>query len=491
MRAPGWQGEQLIVWVDLNPVTADVEPGAEAAVELTVRNTGDIVEEYHLQATGDPARWCSIEPQTLRLYPGTTGIAHLTFAPPRSSESQAGPQSYAVKVTPREDRENTFAIEGVLRVAEFADIRADLIPATTRGWHRGRVKLAVDNFSNTVASASVSTTSSNSNLQVDIRTPALRLQPGRAQFSKFSVRPGRLLWFGAKARHQYNITVSPSGLGQPVSLQGTYMQSALLPRWLQRLLMFAAAGAAAILALWFGIRPSFDTSAQASPQPVAATAPQVVVIQPTPSAPSSSATPTPPKPSQSQVAPPPSTSSQPAAPPASTSSQAPPPPHTSAKPTPPQQIKTTNVLNYAANGSMDLNNDNFVNGQKIGIWETNHSPAQTWTVWEYADGSLVIKSDGKPDSDGVKVLQVEPNNDPDQNNVDISDDFNGIPGLQAHLTADFQQWTLTSIPGNGTYGVLKNKHTNTCLSSTGMHGFFTMAPCNTGDQNQWFWLFAV
>ncbi|MBS2551591.1 hypothetical protein KGQ19_32460 [Catenulispora sp. NL8] len=478
------------MWVDLNPVTADVEPGAEAAVELTVRNTGDIVEEYHLQATGDPARWCSVEPQTLRLYPGTTGTARLTFAPPRSSEAQAGPQSYAVKVTPREDRENTFAIEGVLRVAEFADIRADLIPATTRGWHRGRVKLAVDNYSNTVASASVSTTSSNSNLQVDIRTPALRLQPGRAQFSKFSVRPGRLLWFGAKARHQYNITVAPSGLGQPVSLQGTYMQSALLPRWLQRLLMFAAAGAAAILALWFGIRPSFDTSAQASPQPVAATAPQVVVIQPTPAAPSTSATPTPPKPTQSPAAPP-SSSQGGAPPPQTTPSKAPPPPHTSAKPAPPAQIKTTNILNYSANASVDLNEDKFNDGQQVDIWPTNHSPAQTWTVWEYPDGSLVIQSNDKPESAGTKVVQVEPNNDAAQNDVDISDDFNGVPGLQGHLTADFQQWTLTSIPGNATYGVLKNKHTNTCLASKGSAQWLTMAPCNTGDQSQWFWLFAV
>ena len=132
--------------------------------------------------------------------------------------------------------------------------------------------------------------------------------------------------------------------------------------------------------------------------------------------------------------------------------------------------------------------DQFNDGQPIGIWETNHSAAQTWTVWVYSDGSLVIQSDDKPESAGTKVLQVDPQNATD---VDISDDWDGVDGLKAHLTADFQQWTLTSIPNNTTYGVLKNKHTGTCVSSTGMHGFFTMAPCNTGDQNQWFWLFAV
>ncbi|MBS2537633.1 hypothetical protein KGQ20_33265 [Catenulispora sp. NF23] len=477
------------MWVDLNPVTADVEPGAEATVELTVRNTGDIVEEYHLQTTGDPGKWAVVEPQTLRLYPGTTGTARLTFSPPRSPDAQAGPQSYAVKVTPREDRENTFAIEGVLRVAEFADIRADLLPVTTRGWHRGRVRLAVDNFSNTAASASVATTSNNSNLQVDIRTPALRLQPGRAQFSKFSVRPGRLLWFGAKARHQYTITVSPSGLGQPVSLQGTYMQSALLPRWLQRLLMFVAAGAVAVLGLWFGIHPSFASSTQASPQPAAATGPQVVIIQPTPAAPSSTPTPTPTPPKPTSAAPPPQPSSSQAAPPPASTSKPVAPPPASPKPSALGQIKADNILNYATNQSVDLYQDNFTSGQQVELWQTLHNDAQSWSVWLYDDqptADLVFQSTGKPDSAGTKVLEIDPNNTA---NVIISDDWGGVPGLQSKMVGDYQEWNLANVPGHDTYGVLKNKHTGTCLAGQGSGKWLTALPCNTGDQNQWFALF--
>ena len=129
--------------------------------------------------------------------------------------------------------------------------------------------------------------------------------------------------------------------------------------------------------------------------------------------------------------------------------------------------------------------------QQVDIWPTNHSAAQTWTVWIYTDGSLVIQSNDKPESAGTKVLQVEQTNDPGNTDVDISDDWAGVQGLKDHLTADFQQWTLSSIPGHDTYGVLKNKHTGTCLANAGSQQWLTMAPCNTGDQNQWFWLFAV
>ena len=458
------------MWVDLTPVTADVEPGSETAVEVTVRNTGDIVEEYHLQVTGDPGRWCLVEPQALRLYPGTTGTAQLTFAPPRSSDAQAGPQPYAVKVTPRESRENTFAIEGVLRVEEFADMRAELLPPTTRGWHRGRVRLAVDNYSNTATSAAVAATSTASDVQVDIRTPALQIQPGRAHFSKFSVRPGRLLWFGTKVKHPYTITVTPSGLGQPVTIQGSYLQSALLPRWLQRLVMFAGALTAAGLALWFGIHPSFASSAQSAPQPAAATNPTVNVAPPS-------------------IAPPPSPSQHPTSAestkPATAPTKAPPPPaaQTSTKPAPPPPpslMQTNNILNYAANASIDLNMDKFNNGQQVDLWDTNHSRAQAWTVWSYSDGTVVIQSDDQ--TTGAKVIQTKQN---DPGTVELWDTDGGLNGLNHKQANDTQQWIMSTIPNGAPFVTLKNKKTGTCLAGKGDKQWLTTAQCNNGDPNQW------
>ncbi len=303
-------------WVNLEPLSAAVEPGDSTVVDLRIRNTGDIVEEYRVEVVGDPAVWCAVEPSTIRLYPGTIGAVSLTFAPPRASESAAGPQPYGVRVTPLEDPEGVAVPEGILTVASFVDVRAELVPPTVRGWRRARPRLVVSNYGNALATASVAVTGPGNRVDIDIRTPSLQIQPGRAHFSVLRLRPERLLWFGQKVTHPFTTTLQVSGR-EPVTAAGTYNQTALLPRWLGGL--FAGLSALVLLfaGLWLAVRPSVATDATA--QVAMAGAPTVAVPAPsTPAAPAPSSSQQPPVSSSSASAPaPPAGSSAPPAKPSS------------------------------------------------------------------------------------------------------------------------------------------------------------------------------
>jgi len=222
-------------------------------VALRVRNTGDIVEEYHVDVVGDPALWCVIEPSSVRLYPGTTTTVQLTFSPPRNSG--AGPHPFGVRVTPVETPDAVMVPEGNLTVTPFVDIRAELLPPTVRGWRRAKPKLVVDNYGNTTATAAVLANGSGNRLDFDIRTPSLQIPPGRAHFSVLRVRPERTLWLGQKVTHPFSTTLQLSGT-EPVSASGTYLQSALLPRWMARLLALLLALLGVFAGLWLAINPS-------------------------------------------------------------------------------------------------------------------------------------------------------------------------------------------------------------------------------------------
>lgn len=82
-------------------------------MRLRLRNTGDVVDEYRFEPVGDVAPWTVVEPQTLRLYPGTTGTVELTFSPPRSPDAVAGPNPFAVRITPTVHPEATTVPEGI------------------------------------------------------------------------------------------------------------------------------------------------------------------------------------------------------------------------------------------------------------------------------------------------------------------------------------------------------------------------------------------
>ncbi len=188
-------------------------------MRLRLRNTGDVVDEYRFEPVGDVAPWTTVEPQTLRLYPGTTGTVELTFAPPRTPDATAGPNPYAVRITPTEHPEATTVPEGNLTITPFTEVRAELVPPTVKGRFRGRPKLAVDNLGNTRLTASVSGSDNGDHLSYDIHPSNVQIEPGRAAFVKATLKPRQIIWFGSKEQRPYVLAVQRSG-AKPQPVEG-------------------------------------------------------------------------------------------------------------------------------------------------------------------------------------------------------------------------------------------------------------------------------
>ncbi|WP_406350134.1 ricin-type beta-trefoil lectin domain protein [Streptomyces sp. NBC_00658] len=284
----------MSLWTSLEPPSATVDPGSRTTVRLRLRNTGDVVDEYRFEAVGDVAPWTTVEPQSLRLYPGTTGTVELTFAPPRSPDAVAGPNAYAVRITPTEHPEATTVPEGNLTITPFTEIRAELVPPTVKGRFRGKSKLAIDNLGNTKLTASLSGSDNGDQLSYDIHPSNIQVEPGRAAFVKTTLKPKQIIWFGSKEQRPYTLAVQRSGT-KPVDVEGTYVQRGFLPRWLATFLGIFMALAITFVMLWIAYKPPVRSVATEKLQEAGtSTLPPVTpsLGAPTPSA-ASGATPSP------------------------------------------------------------------------------------------------------------------------------------------------------------------------------------------------------
>ncbi|MFF3658587.1 hydrolase [Streptomyces olivochromogenes] len=279
----------MSLWTSLEPASSTVDPGGSTKVRLRLRNTGDVVDEYRFEPVGDVAPWTVVEPQTLRLYPGTTGTVELTFSPPRSPDAVAGPNPFAVRITPTEHPEATTVPEGNLTITPFTEVRAELVPPTVKGRFRGRPKLAVDNLGNTRLTASVSGSDNGDHLSYDIHPSNVQIEPGRAAFVKATLKPRQIIWFGSKEQRPYTLAIQRSGTG-PQPVEGTYVQRGFLPRWLATFLGVFMALAITFVMLWIAYKPQVRTSATEKLQEAG-----ISTLPPSPSA--SVAPPTPPSPS--------------------------------------------------------------------------------------------------------------------------------------------------------------------------------------------------
>ncbi|MBF9073144.1 peptidoglycan-binding protein [Streptacidiphilus fuscans] len=260
----------MSIWTSLEPASTTVDPGGTALVRLRVRNTGDIVDEYRFVPVGAVAPYVTVEPATLRLYPGTTGTVELRFAPPRTPDATAGPNPYGIQVVPSEHPEATTVPEGNLTITPFTELRAELVPHTVRGRFRGRPVLALDNLGNTRVTASVAGGDNGDQLAFELHPASVQIEPGRAAFVKATVRPQRVTWLGRKENRPFRLTAQRSG-AERLPVDGTFVQLAVLPRWLATVFSLVAGLAVACVALWFAYAPHLHSLARPLTQSVAAT----------------------------------------------------------------------------------------------------------------------------------------------------------------------------------------------------------------------------
>lgn len=230
----------------LRPATIRVDPGGETSFDISVRNTGTIVDEFSFEIRGDPAPWAQVEPAVLRLFPGAEGIVTVRFRPPRTPTTRAGLTPFGVKVISKEDPEGTIVEEGTLEIGEFSDNTIEMIPRTSRGSMGASHDVYVDNRGNQRVSTTIDATDPDENLQFRISPPSTTIDPGNATRVRVRAQPKKRFLRGQPKTHPFKVIVQPEG-DQALQADGTMLQEPLLPKWL----IPALIALAALALLWF------------------------------------------------------------------------------------------------------------------------------------------------------------------------------------------------------------------------------------------------
>lgn len=178
-----------------------VTPGDEVRSVVLVRNTGAVVDEFHVVVQGAAAQWAAVSPNLLRLEPGEEGPAWVTFAPPRRSDVPTGLLTYSVAVTARSDADFVALEEGVIDVAPYEELAARLSPPGDEVRRAVPYTLTVANRGNGPAEVRLRAVATDPGLGFSI-DPEVQEIPGGdvAEFDVVVHRPRRLLPGGGDPR---------------------------------------------------------------------------------------------------------------------------------------------------------------------------------------------------------------------------------------------------------------------------------------------------
>ena len=239
-----------------------VTPGGEAVLEVRIRNSGTIVDQFTLEVLGDPAAWSIVEPAVIPLFPGAEGVARVHFKPPKSSSVPAKATPFAVRVKSREDARASLVEEGVVEVGPFNDTFAELIPRTAKGRMRARARLALDNRGNVSVNARLTAADPDRKLNFAIAPQALSAEAGTASFASIRLSPRQRFLTGPPKVSPYKVLVHQDGL-PTITVDGAMQQEGLIPPWFLPAAIAAAAIILALVLLYFLVlRRDLQSTAQ-------------------------------------------------------------------------------------------------------------------------------------------------------------------------------------------------------------------------------------
>lgn len=303
LRAP--EGEP----VNLGALEVVVPPGETMRVLALVRNQSRIVDHYDLTVDGLPEEWWTAPP-TSHLAPfGSRGTyeEEVEFAihPPRTPEATA--RAWEVHVVARSTSADREVARAPLTVTilPFAETTTTISPQRARGWRSARFRVALENHGNAPALVALDGTDPDGRLQFGFDRPPQQIPMGTAVSTAMRVRAPRLLWFGRRTEHRFELAtltgdeaaarvteapprrrrfepqvrppavpLSPTALPRPPKLpsaggaigavlgraaappaaplgpsQAAFVQRAFIPRWLIPLLLLIAIPLAAFVAM--------------------------------------------------------------------------------------------------------------------------------------------------------------------------------------------------------------------------------------------------
>jgi hypothetical protein len=235
-------------------------PGGRATTQITVRNTGSVVDEYSISVLGPAREFVSVSPTSVSLFPGASAPVMVTVAPPRTSQLPAGDLDIGIMCASREDPDASSVEELVLTLLPFRDVDAELVPRTLRGSRRGKGQIAIDNRGNEKATVTLDAQDADGRLGFGLTSQTVMVPPGTTEFVVLRVQPHRTFLRGQEQTVPFRVDVSDGT--DSMRLDGSYVQTPIIPKWLARLLAMMLLGLVALALLWqFAFKPVIRSAA--------------------------------------------------------------------------------------------------------------------------------------------------------------------------------------------------------------------------------------
>jgi hypothetical protein len=260
----------------------NVEPGGEAQVSATVRNVGDLVEQYRLEVLGEAARWARVVPRQISVLPGGSEEKQvvIVFRPPAPPVTVTGDVPFGLRCVSLEAPDRCAVVEGDLVVGAVVGLAARLETITPAARWTGRYRVVMDNTGSVPVRLRLEPSDSRRVLRFAVAPPEITVEPGRSAVAYLKVQPRQPMLRGKEVTHAFSVGYQAVDGDRAGELPGSFEQRPILSKGVVAaclmMLVLVAAGVVLVVRAQGRGGSEAPVSSSAPPPPVALTAANMV-----------------------------------------------------------------------------------------------------------------------------------------------------------------------------------------------------------------------
>jgi hypothetical protein len=226
------------VSVEITPKLVQLNAGDSATVNITVVNTGPLVDAFQVSVDGLERSWYQLTAAAMRLDPGARAVSTLAIKPPRACATTAKGYPLVVRVASNRNAGQDQLVPVEMTVLPFYDFAMTLRPQKRSG-ARGAYQLNLHNQGNAPLNIDLKGNDPEElcRFQFDPQRP--NLPPCEQRDVKLTVVPGRRPLLGRPKAYRFTLTGTPDpGTAGPKAVQGELDATSRIPGFIKAVFSF-------------------------------------------------------------------------------------------------------------------------------------------------------------------------------------------------------------------------------------------------------------
>jgi hypothetical protein len=218
------------IGVRLDPERLTLTPGDSAVVAVTISNYGGTLDRLSMAVTGVPSAWVRGAQHTAQLSPGAEASIPLTIEVPRVPESLPGDYQVSVRARSATNPNESGTADARWTVLSYNACEIQITPNQVSDHSVAEYQVTLRNEGNTQAGYMLSAADEDHMLKYSFAQDQALLKPGQFVTVPLTVRAPRRL-FGSEQAHAFRVQADiPSEHSESATAQ--FVQRALMPIWL-------------------------------------------------------------------------------------------------------------------------------------------------------------------------------------------------------------------------------------------------------------------